>query len=68
LLALYDDTLTFYEGGLGIRIARKHIAWTIDAVLGAGARAGRKAICMLEDPQRVRAALCALFDGERLAA
>ncbi len=64
LLALYDDTLDFYDRGLGLRVARKHIAWTIDAVFGASARATRKAICMLEDPNRVRADLWALFDGE----
>ena len=64
LLALYEDTLAFYDHGLGIRIARKHIAWTIDAVFGAGAREVRKVICTLEDPARVRDALCTLFDGE----
>jgi len=63
LLALYEDTLSFYDRGLGVRIARKHIAWTIDAVFGDAAREKRKAICMLEDPQRVRHALGALFDG-----
>jgi len=70
LLELYDDTLAFYEPGLGVRVARKHIAWTIDAVLGAGAREQRKAICTLEDPQRVRDGLCALFDtaSQRAAA
>jgi nifR3 family TIM-barrel protein len=62
LLALYEDALGFYEHGLGLRVARKHIAWTIDAVFGAGAREARKAICALEDPDRVRAALWALFD------
>ena len=64
LLALYENTLDFYDSGLGIRVARKHIAWTIDAVFGAGAREQRKAICTLEDPHRVRAELCALFDSE----
>ncbi|MGE0740317.1 MAG: tRNA dihydrouridine synthase DusB [Hyphomonadaceae bacterium] len=64
LLALYDDTLAFYDGKLGVRVARKHIAWSIDAVFGANARETRKAICMLEDPQQVRDALCALFGAE----
>ncbi|HRP11768.1 MAG TPA: tRNA dihydrouridine synthase DusB [Terricaulis sp.] len=70
LLALYEDTLAFYDTGLGLRIARKHIAWTIDAVFGASAREQRKAICMLEDPARVRRELVAMFDGapERAAA
>lgn len=61
LLALYDDTLAFYPEKLGVRVARKHIAWSIDAVLGPEARERRKAICMLEDPKRVRAELIALF-------
>jgi tRNA-dihydrouridine synthase B len=64
LLALYEDSLAFYDPGLGLRIARKHIAWTIDAVFGADARERRKAICTLEDPARVRDALAALFDAE----
>jgi tRNA-dihydrouridine synthase B len=61
LLALYDDTLDFYPEKLGVRVARKHIAWSIDAVLGPEAREMRRAICMLEDPKRVRAELIALF-------
>lgn len=67
LLTLYDDTLAFYNRGLGVRIARKHIAWMIDAEFGAGARETRKAICVLEDPARVRDALARLFEDEPLA-
>lgn len=62
LLALYDDTVEFYEGALGVRIARKHIAWMIDAEFGADAREVRKSICMLDDPRQVREALIQLFD------
>jgi len=70
LLALYDDTLSFYNVDLGVRVARKHIAWSIDANFGAAARETRKYICTLEDPARVRAALITLFDDgdERAAA
>ena len=64
LLALYNDTLDFYDVGLGLRVARKHIAWTIDAIFGVAARDARKAICMLVEPERVREALGALFDSE----
>lgn len=62
LLTLYEETLNFYEGTLGVRVARKHIAWMIDAEFGADAREIRKQICMLEDPRRVREALIELFD------
>jgi tRNA-dihydrouridine synthase B len=70
LLALYDDTLAFYDYPLGVRIARKHIAWMIDAEFGAAMRETRKTICTLDDPRRVRDALLALFDSaeERAAA
>ena len=70
LLALCDDTLAFYDGALGVRIVRKHIAWMIDAEFGATAREVRKQICMLDDPRRVREALIRLFDegSERAAA
>lgn len=64
LLELYEHTLGFYGGALGLRIARKHIAWSIDAVFGPPAQARRKSICTLEDPGRVRAELWALFEGE----
>lgn len=67
LLSLHEDTLAFYDQGLGIRIARKHIAWMIDAEFGAGARAARKAICMIEDPRAVRDELAGLFQDAPLA-
>jgi hypothetical protein len=62
LLELYADALAFYDEGLGLRIARKHIAWTIDAVLGPVAREARKRICMMENPRAVERALRDLFD------
>lgn len=70
LLALYEDSLSFYDERHGARVARKHIAWTIDAVLGPAAREARREICVLEDPRRVREALRALFgdNDERAAA
>lgn len=70
LLELYDDSLRLYEDGLGLRVARKHIAWTIDAVFGAQACEERKRICALLEPRAVKRALGALFDHapERQAA
>jgi nifR3 family TIM-barrel protein len=67
LLALYEDSLSFYDDAHGVRVARKHIAWTIDAVFGAAARETRKQICMQDDPRRVREALIALFQTPELA-
>jgi len=64
LLELYDDTLAFYDQKLGVRVARKHIAWMIDAVFGETAREKRKAICVLDDPLAVRAALIGLFQPD----
>jgi tRNA-dihydrouridine synthase B len=64
LLELYEHTLEFYDHGLGLRIARKHIAWMIDAVFGAEAREVRKHICTLEDPNAVRRALVNLFASD----
>lgn len=64
LLALYEDTLEFYGRSLGLRVARKHIAWTIDAVFGPDAREHRKAICTLVDPAQVRARLRDLFEAD----
>jgi len=64
LLELYDDTLAFYDRPLGVRVARKHIAWMIDAVFGDAAREQRKAICVLENPAAVRAALITLFEPQ----
>jgi tRNA-dihydrouridine synthase len=62
LIALYDDTLAFYGRELGVRVARKHIAWMIDAELGADAREARKQICTITEPNRVRDALTRLFE------
>ena len=62
LLELYEDTLAFYDVRLGVRIARKHIAWMIDAAFGEPARETRKQICTFEDPKQVREALIALFE------
>jgi len=62
LLTLCDDTLDFYDGPLGVRVVRKHIAWMIDAEFGAQAREVRKAICTLDDPRHVQEALIRLFD------
>ena len=73
LLALYEDTLRFYGESLGKRVARKHIAWSIDAsdinMDGPARRAARARICTMESPHDVRLALEDVFsDGWREAA
>ena len=68
LLTLYDDTLTFYGRDLGVRIARKHIAWAIDAgdlsLSAATRRAARADICRMESPREVRQSLERLFRND----
>ena len=70
LLTLHDDTLSFYGVKLGGRVVRKHIAWAFDAIFGVTdtVRASRKAICVEEDPKRVRASIVAAFDKFEMAA
>jgi nifR3 family TIM-barrel protein len=75
LLTLIEDSLSFYGEHLGKRVARKHIAWAIDAnvdwIAPEPRRARRAEICRLEDPKAVTAALGALFaqaDQQRIAA
>lgn len=63
LIAVYDDTLAFYGRELGVRVARKHIAWMIDAEFGAEAREARKEICRFAEPNRVRDELTRLFEN-----
>jgi nifR3 family TIM-barrel protein len=67
LIELHTDCLEFYGSSLGQRIARKHIAWTIDAALTDmdpdERRAMRAEICRLEDPNATVRALIALFAG-----
>lgn len=64
LLELYEDCLNFYGAALGARIARKHIAWTIDAAVEMGSVEDRKRlrgeICRLENPADVKAHIAAL--------
>jgi nifR3 family TIM-barrel protein len=58
LLALHRDCLAFYGRDLGLRIARKHIAWTVEANLpgltAQARRALRIRLCTLEDPEAVQ--------------
>jgi nifR3 family TIM-barrel protein len=68
LLKLYDATLEFYGAKLGVRIARKHIAWSLHAAFenGPHAQNARRQICTLEDPRAVRGHLRSLFGTSEL--
>jgi nifR3 family TIM-barrel protein len=65
LAALYRDSLDFYGVDLGVRIARKHISWAIEADaahLGDELRrAARADICRMTSPDDVSAALERIF-------
>lgn len=65
LVELYRDSLGFYGIDLGVRIARKHISWAIEADAGhlrdEMRRAVRADICRMTSPDDVCAALARIF-------
>jgi len=68
ILAQYRETIAFYGKGLGVRTARKHLGWYLDAL--PSGREHRQTICRMNNPDEVMAALEAAFLGlaEREAA
>ena len=64
---LADPAPTLYtlsaDAFLEASLRLDRVVTTIDAVLGAPAREARRALCMLEDPARVREGLHALFEA-----
>ncbi|MDI4664379.1 tRNA dihydrouridine synthase DusB [Xanthobacter autotrophicus] len=69
LLELYEGWLGLYGRALGVRQARKHVGWALDAVAaGSGeARAAfvarwRKRLLVLDDPAEVKAGIVDAFD------
>jgi tRNA-dihydrouridine synthase B len=66
LAALYHDTLAFYGRELGVRIARKHIAWAIEAhadLPDALRRTMRAEVCRLECPEMVTRRIGEIFSA-----
>ena len=62
----YEAMLAFYGPSLGVRVARKHIGWYLDA---AGLESGRGRLLTLTDPAAVIHALRACFaDAPSVAA
>lgn len=62
LLGQYEEMLSLYGRGLGIRVARKHIGWSFDAWPRSGVQALRKTALTSEDPAMVMALIAAWFD------
>ncbi len=60
----YEDMLSHYGFGLGVRIARKHLGWYVDAAVGdAGiAKSWRMRLCRNEDSVAVKALLSQFYD------
>jgi nifR3 family TIM-barrel protein len=65
LATIYDDSLVFYGLDLGMRVARKHLSWAIEADAEALSptqrREARAAVCSLTQPQAVLRALDRIF-------
>ena len=68
----YRETIGHYGAPLGVRMARKHLAATVDhAPIGidpALRRAFRSELCRMTSPDRVADALAAFFEGDFRAA
>ena len=62
LLEHYDTLLTHYGQGTGLRIARKHLAWSVAGI--PGANAFRVLVNTATDPDHVKAMIVRLFEGD----
>jgi tRNA-dihydrouridine synthase B len=66
--ALYDEICAHYGLRIGLRHARKHLAWALEVAAACGRvpaerlKAWREKILTSEDPQRVQEALGEAFD------
>ena len=59
----YGDCLALYGEGLGVRVARKHIAGFIESLFGVeGGRMHRGEICRLDNPAHVMQAMQNLYE------
>ncbi len=65
LLELYDGWLALYGRELGLRQARKHVGWALEAAGGIGSeftRRWRSRLLTSEDPTAVKAGIAAAYD------
>ncbi len=65
ILDHYEDMLSFYGRDLGLRCARKHLGWFLDA---AGLEEARAGVLTATDPSRVAALVEAAFAPPEMAA
>jgi tRNA-dihydrouridine synthase B len=61
VIAHYEDMLAFYPAPIGLRAARKHLGWYLEA---AGVTAGRSLILTSDSPDQVIRALRGAFDTQ----
>ena len=59
--AHYDDILTHYGRDLGMRVARKHLGWYVDAAALPDPTAARKALMAATSPETTRVTIRAVF-------
>ena len=68
-LALYEETLAHHGVRIGIRHARKHLGWALDAaaetagVPAESLKAARAHVLTSEDPAEAKRRLAAAYDG-----
>ncbi|MGQ7791754.1 tRNA dihydrouridine synthase DusB [Faunimonas sp. B44] len=65
VLGHYDAILAHYGTGIGIRAARKHLAWYLDHSGTAVPAALRQAALTCEDPRVVARLIASIFDDTR---
>ena len=61
VLEHYDALLSYYGRDTGLRIARKHLAWSADGIRGANLF--RAAVNTESDPEKVKASVIRLFEA-----
>jgi len=67
ILTHYDAMLDHYGEALGVRCARKHLAWYVEDLErsnGMSLRAAKADLCRMSDPADVRSALTRLFSAD----
>jgi tRNA-dihydrouridine synthase len=69
IAALYDEMLTHHGTRIGLRHARKHLGWALDAAAGTAGvsaerlKAARAQVLTLDDPAQVQLRLSETYDA-----